>query len=202
VQPPRKNVRAVGDLRFEGADEAGLCLSTLCLLHCLTLPFLLVFAPTVGAVLAAPLIHELLAVLAVATIGFTLVMPAIGKCRWVVVGLGSVGALVVLVSALSTSSACCSLLAGLLASELGPADIPFSCWIGLSATPVGCVLIGSAHLLQRRSSRAVQQKQRPERPQFRRGHSPLARLPRGGVVRSIVGAFRRSKPASSEPAAP
>lgn len=43
----------------ESADRAGLLFSVICCLHCMAIPFLLIFAPSVASYFENPLVHSL-----------------------------------------------------------------------------------------------------------------------------------------------
>lgn len=43
----------------ESADRAGLLFSVICCLHCMAIPLLLIFAPSVASIFENPLIHSL-----------------------------------------------------------------------------------------------------------------------------------------------
>lgn len=136
-------------VRFDGADEAGLLISGLCVVHCLALPFLLMVAPAFGAVLTQPVIHRILAVLAALSVACALYPASRTRRRWGLAALGSVGTLIVLGSAFGASDVCCSLLLALSEGSLSVDAIPTAGWASLAATPLGCLLIGIAHALNR-----------------------------------------------------
>jgi hypothetical protein len=136
--------------RIAGADEAGVLVSGLCVVHCLALPFLLLLTPTLGLVLTQPVVHQMLAVLAAGSVVFGLYPPAWTSRRWGLAALGTLGALLVGASAFVGSDACCSLLLALTEGRTLAADVPPEGWASLLATPLGCLLIGAAHVLNRR----------------------------------------------------
>lgn len=135
--------------KLEGADEAGLLVSGLCLVHCLAMPVLLAASPALGASLADPLVHRLFAVLAALSVVIGLFPPAIAHRRWDLAVIGSAGTLLLIFSAFGTSDACCSMLLALSEGTLHPADVPFAAWASLALTPFGCLLVAVAHVLNR-----------------------------------------------------
>lgn len=136
--------------KLDGADEAGLLVSGLCLVHCLAMPVLLAASPAVGASLADPFVHRLFAVLAALSVLVGLFPPAIAHRRWDLAIIGSIGTLLLIFSAFGTSDACCSMLLALSENRLHPADVPFAAWVSLALTPAGCLLVALAHVLNRR----------------------------------------------------
>jgi hypothetical protein len=134
-----------------GADEAGVLVSGLCAVHCAVLPFLLLLAPTLGVVLTQPIVHQLLAVLAGVSVVCGLFPPAWNGQRRVLAVLGALGGALVCGSAFIGSDACCSLLLGLTDGRTAAGDVSVGGWVSLLATPAGCVLIGLAHVLNRRA---------------------------------------------------
>lgn len=137
------------ELQFAGADEAGLLVSGLCLVHCLAMPLLLMLIPAVGAALSDPFVHRLLAVLAVLSIAVALLTSRNSVHRAAVLMLGLSGAAIVVRSAFADADLCCSLLQQLAAGQIRVGDIPLHGLVSLSATPVGCLLIAAAHSLRR-----------------------------------------------------
>lgn len=140
--------------RLEGVDEAGMLVSALCLVHCLSLPVLLALAPAFGSSLADPLVHRLFAVLAGLSVVAALFPSAITHGRWAIAAVGSVGTLLLLVSAFEGSDVCCSLLLALSQNQLQLGAIGLSQWVLLLLTPTGCLLVAVAHYLNRRRAQA------------------------------------------------
>lgn len=138
-------------MRLAGADEAGVLVSGLCVVHCLALPFVLLLTPSLGLVLTQPVVHQVLALLAALSVIVALYPSATsGQCRWPAL-LGTLGAAIVCGSAFVGADACCSLLLGLTEGKILAANVSLSSWLSLLATPVGCLLIAAAHLLNRRA---------------------------------------------------
>ena len=125
--------------------------SGLCVVHCLALPFLLLLAPTLGLVLTQPVVHQVLALLAALSVAFAIYPTVWTSQRWGLAVPGTLGALLVCGSAFLGSDACCSLLLGLSEGRTSAAEVPLAGWLSLLATPVGCLLIAAAHVLNRRT---------------------------------------------------
>jgi len=143
--------QASSQIRMAGTDEAGLLISGLCVVHCVALPFLLLLAPTLGLVLTQPVVHQLLAILAALSVVFGLYPAARSSGSWGLALLGTLGALLVCGSAFVGADACCSLLLTLTEGRTIAASVPLTGWLSLLATPVGCLLIGAAHVVNRRT---------------------------------------------------
>lgn len=133
-------------LEFEGADEAGLLISSICLVHCLAVPALLMLLPAVGTVFADPTVHQLLAVLAMLTVGLALVPSTLRHRRWGIAVCGLAGALLVFFAAFGLSNACCSVLLALTSGGARLTELSAGGWLTLAATPLGCLLIAAAHV--------------------------------------------------------
>jgi hypothetical protein len=138
-------------MRMAGADEAGLLVSGLCAVHCAALPFLLLLAPTFGMVLTQPIVHQVLALLAGMSVVIGLYPSAWSGERRGLALLGTLGAVLVCGSAFAGADACCSLLLALSEGRTMAADVSPAGWASLLATPVGCLLIGVAHVMNRRA---------------------------------------------------
>ena len=138
---------------LEGVDDAGMLVSLICLVHCLAAPVLLVLTPVIGAVFADPAIHQLLALLALGAVALALIPPAIAGQHWGVVVLGAAGATLLLVSAFCGVDLCCSLIVRLGSGQMRLIDATWLELAALAATPLGCLLIGFSHWLNRRRQR-------------------------------------------------
>jgi hypothetical protein len=130
-----------------GGDEAALLISACCLVHCMAWPFVLTALPAIFN--DGGLIHRALGGLAILLA--LLVLGAGYEChrQRPVIGCGVLGIALLSVS-LCLPADCCSAVSEALAGKLSLSSLTAADWGLFLLAPLGTILLGSAHLWNRR----------------------------------------------------